>query len=122
MRNLLLSTCRLMLFGTFHLLHMNEIRASAVSMYEKDYSNVTFVISELVAADAQASAAFANWPNPSIARARGTWVGALDLGHFLPPPTLIDQDCNVHNDFPKHQTSNHAESYTSNSKRRLCLS
>jgi hypothetical protein len=24
------------------------------------------------------------------------------LGHFLPPPTLIDQDCNVHNDFPKH--------------------
>jgi len=92
----------LMLFGTFHLFHMNEIRASAVSMYEKDYSNVTFVISELVAADAQASAAFANWPNPSIARAKGTWVGALDLGHFLPPPTLIDQDCNVHNDFPKH--------------------
>ncbi len=92
----------LMLCGTFHLIHPNDVRASAVSMYEKDYPNVTFVISELIAADAQASAAFANWPNPSIARAKGTWVGALDLGHFLPPPTLIDQDCNVHYDFPKH--------------------
>ncbi len=92
----------LMLCGTFHLIHLNDVRASAVSMYEKDYPNVTFVISELVAADAQASAAFANWPNPSIARAKGTWVGALDLGHFLPPSTRIDQDCNVHSDFPKH--------------------
>jgi hypothetical protein len=24
----------------------------------------------------------------------------LDLGHFLPPPTLIDEACNVHHDFP----------------------
>ena len=92
----------LMLCGTFHLIHLNDVRASAVSMYEKDYPNVTFVISELIAADAQASAAFTDWPNPSIARSKGTWVGALDIGHFLPPPTRIDQDCNVHNDFPKH--------------------
>jgi hypothetical protein len=92
----------LMLCGTFHLIHLNDVRASAVSMYEKDYPNVTFVISELIAADEKASAAFASWPSPSLALAQGTWVGALDLGHFLPPPTRIDQDCNVHYDFPKH--------------------
>lgn len=93
----------LMLFGTFHLLHMTEVRASAVSMYEKDYPDVTFVISELIAADAEVSAALANWPNPSVARAKGTWLGALDLGHFLPPATRIDEkDCSVHNEFPKH--------------------
>ena len=91
-----------MLCGTFHLIHLNDVRASAVSMYEKDYPNVTFVISELIAADGKASSAFANWPSPSIGRARGTWVGALDLDHFLPPPTRIDQDCKVHYDFPKH--------------------
>jgi hypothetical protein len=72
-------------------------------MYEKDYPNVTFVISELIAADTQVSAAFANWPSPSLARAKGTWLGALDLAHFLPPATLIDEkDCSVHNEFPKH--------------------
>lgn len=92
----------LLLLGTFHSMHMNEVRASAVSMYEKDYPNLTFVISELTAADTQVSAAFVNWPSPSIARAKGTWVGALDLSHFLPPPTLINQDCVVHKDFPKH--------------------
>jgi hypothetical protein len=93
----------LMLFGTFHLLHMTELRASAVSMYEKDYPDVTFVISELIAADAEVSAALADWPNPSVARAKGTWLGALDLSHFLPPATLIDEkDCSVHNEFPKH--------------------
>jgi hypothetical protein len=93
----------LMLFGTFHLLHMTEVRASAVSMYEKDYPNVTFVISELTGSDAEVWAAFANWPSPSLARAKGTWVGALDLGHFLPPATLIDEkDCSVHHEFPKH--------------------
>jgi hypothetical protein len=40
------------------------------------------------------------WPVPSVARAKGTWLGALDLGRFLPPPTLIDEACNVHHDFP----------------------
>jgi hypothetical protein len=92
----------LMLCGTFHLIHLNDVRASAVSMYEKDYPNVTFVISELVAADEKASAAFAGWPTPSLALSHGTWVGALDLSHFIPPSTRIDQDCNVHHDFAKH--------------------
>jgi hypothetical protein len=92
----------LMLFGTFHLIHLSDVRASAVSVYEKDYPNVTFVISELIAADTQVSAAFAKWPSPSLVRIKGTWVGALDLDNFLPPPMRIDQDCNVHKDFPKH--------------------
>jgi hypothetical protein len=92
----------LLLLGTFDLFHMNEVRASAVSMYERDYPDVTLVISEVVAADAQVSTAFLNWPSPSIGLAKGTWVGALNLSHFLPPPTRIDQECAVHNDFPKH--------------------
>ena len=93
----------LMLFGTYHLLHMTEVRASAVSMYEKDYPNVTFVISELTGSDEEVWAAFANWPSPSLAQAKGTWLGALDLSHFLPPGTMIsEKDCSVHHDFPKH--------------------
>jgi hypothetical protein len=92
----------LMLFGTFHEIHLTDVRASAVSMYEKDHPGVTFVISGLIAADTQVSVAFAKWPSPSLARIKGTWIGALDLGHFIPPPTLLDQDCNAHNDFPKH--------------------
>ena len=35
----------LMLFGTFHLFHGQE--SNAVSIYEKDYPNLTFVVSEL---------------------------------------------------------------------------
>jgi hypothetical protein len=92
----------LMLFGTFHLFHMNEVRASSVSIYEKDYPNVTFVISELIAADAEVSAALANLPSPSLIRTKGTRLGVLDLDHFLPSATHIDEkDCSVHNEFPK---------------------
>lgn len=93
----------LMLFGTFHLLH--GVGGSAVSMYEKDYPNVTLVISELGIFDTDlpslSSSPFASWPIPSLARAKGTWLGALDLAHFLPPPTRIDQDCVVQHEFPK---------------------
>ena len=93
----------LMLFGTFHLMHGTD--ASAVSLYEKDYPNLTFVISELGTFDTHlptlSSSPLATWPIPSLARAKGTWLGALDLGRFLPPPIRIDQDCNVHREFPK---------------------
>src|SRR6266496_860360 len=92
----------LMLFGTMHLMHGT---GSAVSRYEKDYPNLTFVISELGIFDTDlptlASSRLATWPIPSLALAKGTWLGALDLGHFIPPGTRIDQDCNVHRDFPK---------------------
>jgi hypothetical protein len=93
----------LMLFGTFHLMH--GVGGSAVSIYEKDYPNLTFVISDLGAFDTDlptlSSSALAAWPMPSLARAKGTWLGTLDLGHFIPPPTRIDQDCKVHHEFPK---------------------
>ena len=46
---------------------------------------------------------FATWPVPSLARAKGTTLGALDLGHFNPTPVWsADNDCNVHNEFPKN--------------------
>jgi hypothetical protein len=93
----------LMLFGTFHLFHGQE--RSAVSIYERDYPNVTLVITDVGpfykgSADRPGSS-LAGWSAPSLVRAKGTWLGAFDLGHFLPPPFMIDQDCNVHNDFPK---------------------
>jgi hypothetical protein len=93
----------LMLFGTFHLFHGQG--SSAVSVYEKDYPNLTFVISELGIFDADSpalpSGPFATWPVPSIALAKGTWLGALDLGHFFPPPIFVDENCNVQNRFPE---------------------
>jgi len=92
----------LMLFGTMHLLHET---GGAVSRYEKDYPNLTFVISELGVFDTDlptlSSSRLAKWPIPSLALAKGTWLGALDLAHFIPPGTRIDQDCSVHHDFPK---------------------
>ena len=97
----------LMLFGTFHLFHGQENSSpSAVSIYERDYPNLTFVISELGVFDtdlpALSSSAFARWPSPSLARAKGTWLGALELGRFIPNPMSIDNDCNVHRvEFPK---------------------
>lgn len=93
----------LMLFGLFHLWH--NVGGSAVSIYEKDYPNLTFVVGELATFDTDlptlSSSPFVTWPIPSLARTKGTWLGALDLSHFLPPATRIDQDCNVHREFPK---------------------
>ncbi len=92
----------LMLFGTMHLLHGTN---SAVARFEKDYPSVTFVITELGIFDTDLpslyDSKFVNWPIPALAIAEGTWLGALDLGHFFPPGTRIDQDCNVHRDLPK---------------------
>jgi hypothetical protein len=94
----------LMLFGTFHLMHGTG--GSAVSLYEKDYPNLTLVISELGIFDTDlpslSSSQLATWAFPSLALAKGTWLGALDLGHFIPPPIRIDEkDCKVHNEYPK---------------------
>lgn len=93
----------LMLFGTFHIMHGTP--GSAVSRYEKDYPNLTFVMSELGIFDTDRptlqDSKFVHWPIPALARAKGTWLGALDLGHFIPPGTTIDQDCNVHHGFSK---------------------
>ncbi len=93
----------LMLFGVMHLLHAG----SAVSAYEKNYPGATFVISELAAFDTDSprlsDSPFASWPFPSLALAKGTWLGALDLKSFFPSNVLIDAECNVRNDFPAEQ-------------------
>jgi hypothetical protein len=95
----------LMLFGTFHLMHTaGPGPGTAVSLYEKDYPHVTFVISDLGFFDTQQSSLlsspFAGWPVPSLARIKGTWLGALDLGKFLPPFIFTDDACNIHTEFP----------------------
>jgi len=94
----------LMLFGTFHLMH--GVGGNAVSIYEKDYPNLTFIISELGYFDTDLpslfDSKFVNWPIPSLARTKSTWLGALDLSHFFPPPIRIsEEDCKVHQGFPK---------------------
>jgi hypothetical protein len=90
----------LMLFGTMHLLHGT---GSAVARIEEDYPNLTFVISDLGTFDTNLptlfDSKFINWPIPALARSKGTWLGALEISHFIPPPLRIDQDCNFHHEF-----------------------
>jgi hypothetical protein len=92
----------LMLFGELHLMHGQEKSAwpSAVSIYERDYPNLTFVISDFGSFDRNlptlSSSRFATWPFPSLARAKGSWLGALDLWHFYPKQVTIGKDCDVH--------------------------
>jgi hypothetical protein len=89
----------LMLMGTFHLLH----GAGATGMTEMKYPNSSFVISELGTFGQNSpdlsKTLFAGWPIPALARVKGTSVGKLDLKKFLPPPYIMDQDCNPHTDF-----------------------
>lgn len=91
----------LMLMGTFHVLHLHGAPAG----FQKDYPNSTFVIAELGEFGTKLSSLsqnpFAAWPDPSVAIVKGTWLGALDLTHFYPPPDFVDQDCNYHHAFPK---------------------
>ena len=94
----------LMLFGTFHLMH--GVGGSAVSIYEKEYPNVTFIVTELGYLDTDlpvlTDSKFVNWPIPAMTRAKGTWLGALDLSRIMPPPSRIQEDdCSVHHEFPK---------------------
>ena len=42
-----------------------------------------------------------SWQFPSLILAKGTWLGALDLGHFYPAPISMDSECRVHNEFSK---------------------
>ena len=96
----------LMLFGTFHLMHgqVTQGRETAVSLYEKNYPNVTFVITDLAMFDPglpkNSKDPFQTWPIPSVARAKGTWLGVLDLDHFIPAGIMIDENCNVQTGFP----------------------
>jgi hypothetical protein len=89
----------LMLMGTLHLLH----GAGATGMIEAKHSNSIFVISEFGvfgenSTDAS-KALLASWPIPAIASVKGSSLGRLDLKAFLPPPYVVDQNCNPHADF-----------------------
>jgi hypothetical protein len=92
----------LMLFGTFHLVHGAP---DAVSIYEKDYPNVTFIIADsgYFNTDSTASSEnlFIGWQPPLLAKIKNTWIADLGLDRFFPPPMMIDQDCNAKNEFPK---------------------
>jgi hypothetical protein len=94
----------LMLFGTFHLMH--GVEGNAVSIYEKDFPNVTFVISDLgyfgTDLPTLADGPLVSWAIPSLALTKGTWLGAYGLGQFLPPPMMMNKDeCIIHQDFPE---------------------
>lgn len=105
MENEVLSKHRkaLMLFGTFHLMH--GFSRGAVGTYEKDYPDVTLVVSDLLSFNAdlpgRSRNPFADWSVPSVVLARGTWLGALDISQFFSPLIMVDKDCNVTNGFPK---------------------
>lgn len=93
----------LMLFGLFHLFH--GVGGNAVSIFENDYPNVTFIVGEFGYFDTDlpllSDSKFVKWPIPALARARGTWLGAMDISRFIPPGTRIGEDCTIHRDFPK---------------------
>lgn len=94
----------LMLFGAFHLMHGGG--GSAVSRYEQDYPNVTFIVSELGYFDTDLAlltdSKFAKWPIPAVARTKGNWLGALQLNQLMPPGNMVhEEDCSVHHEFPK---------------------
>jgi hypothetical protein len=92
----------LMLFGTFHLFHGAP---DAVSIYEKDYPNVSFIIADsgyFKATSASPSEnPFIGWRPPSLATIKNTRIADLGPDSFFPPPVMIDQDCNAKNEFPK---------------------
>lgn len=96
----------LMLFGVVHLMHGVAVPppGDAVTIYEKDYPHVTFVINNL--ADdfdlpASAVSRFANWPAPSLALAKGSWLGGMELGNVFPVPFSLNQDCQPVYNFPQ---------------------
>jgi len=89
-----------MLFGIFHLMHgSGPGDGDAVTLYEKRYPNLTFVISDLgyYGTDLPnlSSDPFAAWPIPSLAKAGSSKLGALGLSSFLPSPIGTDKNCNV---------------------------
>ncbi|MEG9436240.1 hypothetical protein JAO29_08690 [Edaphobacter sp. HDX4] len=97
----------LMMFGTFHLLHGAP---DAVSIYEKNYPNVTFVIADSGLFNTGSTASpenpFIGWQPGSLAKIRNTWIADLGINSFFPPPIMIDQDCKVKSEFPKEMQQN----------------
>ncbi|HEV2711016.1 MAG TPA: hypothetical protein VGU67_12435 [Edaphobacter sp.] len=94
----------LMLFGIFHLMHgSGPGDGDAVTLYEKRYPNLTFVISDLgyygTDLPSLSDSPFSTWPIPSLAKAGGSRLGALYLSDFFPSPIGTDKNCNVVDEF-----------------------
>lgn len=83
----------LMLFGVFHLFH--GMHGSAVERYEKDYPNVTYIISEhggfgrgvpsAAKYNDELEKRMASWPVPSLVNLKGAWLAEMDFAYFWPP-------------------------------------
>jgi hypothetical protein len=88
----------LMLFGTFHLFHSNDIAPagleSAVQRYERYYPGVTMVIADQLVFvnstdvtkynNSEVEARMASWPVPSLVQnLEGTWLTDIDKTYFL---------------------------------------
>jgi hypothetical protein len=87
----------LMLFGTFHLFHTNDVAPvgleSAVQRYEKYYPHVTLVIADQLVfvnstdlakyTNSELESRMASWPVPSLGlNVEGTWLADLDKTYF----------------------------------------
>ena len=83
----------LMLFGTFHLFH--DMNRSAVATYEKDYPNVTYIMTQYSGFGRGVPSAakyndeleqrMASWPMPSLVNLKGTWLADMNFAYFFTP-------------------------------------
>jgi hypothetical protein len=83
----------LMLFGLRHLMHGHV--ENAVTMYEKRYPGVTYVVAyhrRFERDNDRLEARMASWPVPSLVSFEGSWLGALDASYF---PDTEDGDLGV---------------------------
>jgi hypothetical protein len=74
----------LMFFGTGHTRH----NGGAVGIYEKNYPNVTFTITDhrgFAKDNDELERRMASWPVPSLTPITGTWLGDLDSSYFCLP-------------------------------------
>jgi hypothetical protein len=98
----------LMLFGVVHLMHGVDVPppGNAVTIYEKGHPHVTFVINNLTDdfnLPASIIHRFANWPAPSLALAKGSWLGGMELANVFPVPFSLNQDCQPVYNFPQEK-------------------
>ena len=79
----------LMIFGVLHLMHQGS---GAVARYERQgHPGVTFVITAHNGfADTSLENRLSDWPIPTLAAIKGTWLANADLGRFFPGGNRVD--------------------------------
>src|ERR1700738_4131868 len=60
--------------------------------------SAAFLIREVRDVSTLSASPFASWPIPSLAGARGTWLGALDISQIFSPLIQMDKECHVQRD------------------------